>query len=101
MFFSGWGNSSNAGRTEIYDISNVTTQTPTLLGYVTDLSSITAGNNMHSAWPSDDGKLMPADALTELIDIQIAACKALGLPDDMDLRTGDPTIDGIISPPRS
>jgi hypothetical protein len=53
------------------------------------------------AWPSGDGKLMPADALTELIDIQIAACKALGLPDDMDLRTGDPTIDGITSPPRS
>ncbi len=55
MFFSGWGNSSNRGRTEIYDISNITTQTPTLLGYVTDLSSITAGNSMHSAWPSEDG----------------------------------------------
>ncbi len=55
MFFSGWGNSTNAGRTEIYDISNITTQTPTLLGFVTDTTGVTNGNNMHSAWPSDDG----------------------------------------------
>lgn len=55
MFTSGWGNSSNRGRTEIYDISNVATQAPTLLGFISDLSSITAGNNMHSAWPSEDG----------------------------------------------
>ena len=55
MFFSGWGNSTSRGRTEIYDITNIATQAPTLLGYVTDLSSITAGNSMHSAWPSEDG----------------------------------------------
>lgn len=55
LFTSGWGNSSARGRTEIYDISNITTQTPTLLGFIADQSTITAGNQMHSAWPSDDG----------------------------------------------
>lgn len=55
LFTSGWGNSTNRGRTEIYDISNITTQTPTLLGFIADQTSVTAGNNMHSAWPSDDG----------------------------------------------
>ena len=52
MFTSGWGNSSNRGRTEIYDVSNIGTQAPTLLGYISDQTSITEGNNMHSAWPS-------------------------------------------------
>lgn len=55
MFTSGWGNSSNRGRTEIYDISNIATTPPTLLGFISDQTSITAGNSMHSAWPSDDG----------------------------------------------
>jgi len=55
LFFSGWGNSTSPGRSEIYDISNITTQAPTLLGYVTDTRSNTSGNNMHSAWPSEDG----------------------------------------------
>ncbi|MBK8467071.1 MAG: VCBS repeat-containing protein [Chloracidobacterium sp.] len=55
MFTSGWGNSSNRGRTEIYDISNITTQAPVLLGFISDQTSITAGNSMHSAWPSEDG----------------------------------------------
>jgi len=55
MFTSGWGNLSNRGRTEIYDISNITTQAPTLLGFISDQTSITAGNSMHSAWPSEDG----------------------------------------------
>lgn len=55
MFTSGWGNQSNRGRTEIYDISNITTQAPTLLGFISDQTSITAGNSMHSAWPSEDG----------------------------------------------
>lgn len=54
LFTSGWGNSGAPGRTEIYDISNITTQTPTLLGFVADQTAAT-GNNMHSAWPSDDG----------------------------------------------
>ena len=55
MFTSGWGNQSSRGRTEIYDISNITTQEPVLLGYIEDPTGIQAGNNMHSAWPSEDG----------------------------------------------
>src|ERR1043166_2230927 len=57
LFTSGWGNgTSQRGRTEIYDISNIETQAPTLLGYIEDPSSnMDAGNQMHSAWPSEDG----------------------------------------------
>jgi len=66
MFTSGWGNSTNRGRTEIYDISNIGGQPPTLLGYIDDQSSITAGNRMHSAWPSEDGNYLYS--ARELID---------------------------------
>lgn len=39
------------------------------------------------AWPTGG---TPPEALRALIDIQIAACKALGLPEDLDLMTGGP-----------
>lgn len=59
MYTSGWGTSSVRGRTEIYDISNLATQAPTLLGYIEDASaSVTAGNNMHSSWTSEDGNYL-------------------------------------------
>ncbi len=58
MFTSGWGNSSVRGRTEIYDISNIGTQAPTLLGFIQDATSITAGNSMHSSWSSEDGNFL-------------------------------------------
>ena len=59
MFTSGWGNSANRARTEIYDISNLTTQAPTLLGFIQDGSaSVTAGNSMHSSWSSEDGNYL-------------------------------------------
>ena len=58
MFTSGWGNSSNRGRTEIYDISNLATTAPTLLGFVEDVSGTTAGNSMHSSWTSEDGNFL-------------------------------------------
>lgn len=58
MYTSGWGNSTNRARTEIYDISNITTQAPTLLGFVEDTTGITAGNRMHSAWTSEDGNFL-------------------------------------------
>ncbi len=58
LFTSGWGNGSNRGRTEIYDISNVGTQAPTLLGYLEDATSTTAGNSMHSSWTSEDGNYL-------------------------------------------
>lgn len=55
MFTSGWGNSTNRGRTEIYDVANISTTAPALLGFIDDQTSVTAGNSMHSAWPSEDG----------------------------------------------
>lgn len=44
LFCSGWG-----GTTEIYDISNVGTQQPPLIG------TISSGNNSHSSWTTEDG----------------------------------------------
>ncbi len=58
LFTSGWGTSSNRGRTEIYDISNISSQAPSLLGFIEDATSITAGNNMHSSWSSEDGNYL-------------------------------------------
>ena len=58
MVTSGWGNSGNAGRTEIYDISNLGTTAPTLLGTISDPNGPSAGNNNHSAWLSDDGNFL-------------------------------------------
>lgn len=58
MFTSGWGNSSNRARTEIYDISNIASQAPTLLGFIEDQTSVTAGNSMHSSWSSEDGNYL-------------------------------------------
>ncbi len=58
LFTSGWGNASSRGRTEIYDISNIGAQAPTLLGFIEDPSSVTAGNNMHSNWSSEDGNFL-------------------------------------------
>ncbi len=58
LFTSGWGNASNRGRTEIYDISNISTTAPTLLGFIQDLSGTTAGNSMHSSWSSEDGNYL-------------------------------------------
>jgi hypothetical protein len=59
MFTSGWGNSTNRGRTEIYDITNIGTQAPTLLGFIEDTSpNVTNGNNMHSSWSSEDGNYL-------------------------------------------
>ncbi len=58
MITSGWGNSTSRGRTEIYDISNLATQAPTLLGFIEDTSSTTAGNSMHSSWTSEDGNTL-------------------------------------------
>ncbi len=59
MFTSGWGTPTARGRTEIYDISNIETQAPTLLGYIEDSSAnVTAGNSMHSSWTSEDGNFL-------------------------------------------
>ncbi|MFZ1699627.1 MAG: FG-GAP-like repeat-containing protein [Pyrinomonadaceae bacterium] len=47
MYTSGWG-----GTIEIYDISNLDTQQPALIG------SISGDYNNHSAWTSEDGKYL-------------------------------------------
>jgi hypothetical protein len=44
------------------------------------------------AWPHDN---IPRKGTDALIDIQIAAAKALGLPDDLPLLSGDPQIDDL------
>lgn len=58
LFTSGWGNTTTRGRTEIYDITNIATQPPTLLGFIEDPTGIMAGNNMHSSWSSEDGNYL-------------------------------------------
>lgn len=59
MFTSGWGTSTVRGRTEIYDITNIASQAPSMLGFIEDGSpSVTAGNNMHSSWSSEDGNYL-------------------------------------------
>ncbi|MBK9215887.1 MAG: hypothetical protein IPM59_09860 [Chloracidobacterium sp.] len=54
LYTSGWGNTSSRGRTEIYQIANIASQPATLLGFIDDQTGITAGNSMHSSWPSED-----------------------------------------------
>jgi hypothetical protein len=59
MYTSGFGNSTERAKTEIYDISQIGTQSPVFLGEIVDPSeSVTAGNNMHSSWTSEDGKYL-------------------------------------------
>ncbi len=47
LFTSGWG-----GKTDVYDLSNIATQAPTLVG------SIATGGNSHSSWTSTDGNYL-------------------------------------------
>jgi len=68
LFTSGWGNSSNRGKTGVYDIGNLANQPPALLGFIEDTTSITAGNNMHSSWTSEDGNYL-------------YSCREVGNPD--------------------
>jgi len=44
------------------------------------------------AWPDDN---VPKAGLAAIIDVQISAAAALGLPDDLPLLSGDPLIDDI------
>jgi hypothetical protein len=47
------------------------------------------------AWPRDDSGVseMKDEGLRLIIDIQEQASRALGLPEDLDLMTGNPEID--------
>ena len=58
MFTSGWGTSTVRGRTEIYNIANIGTQAPSLLGFIEDPTGVTSGNSMHSSWSSEDGNFL-------------------------------------------
>ena len=58
-----------------------------IMGRVHDLAEV--------AWPRDGvgRSAMPNEGLLAIIDIQQEASVALGLPEDLDLMTGDPMID--------
>lgn len=58
MFTSGWGTTSTRARTEIYNISNISSQAPQMLGYIEDPTGVTNGNRMHSSWSSEDGNFL-------------------------------------------
>lgn len=63
LFTSGWG-----GRTDIYDVRNILTAGPVLLG------AVDSGSSSHASWPSNDGKLLAsaretADGDVRLFDI--------------------------------
>ncbi len=60
LFTSGIGTSGDRGKTEIYDISNIETQAPVLLGFIQDNTSSNVENDrmMHSSWTSEDGNYL-------------------------------------------
>lgn len=60
LYTSGWG-----GRTDIYDIRNVLNAPPPLLGVVE------TGNNSHSCWPSNDGRLLASARETDNGDVRL------------------------------
>jgi len=60
LFTSGW-----SGKTDIYDVSNVLTQPPPLLG------SFDSGMNSHVSWPSNDGKLLASARETVNGDVRL------------------------------
>ncbi|MBS1791717.1 MAG: hypothetical protein JST85_28675 [Acidobacteria bacterium] len=60
LFTSGW-----SGKTDIYDVRNVLSAPPPLLG------SIDSGTNSHASWPSNDGKLLASARETQDGDIRL------------------------------
>jgi uncharacterized protein (TIGR03437 family) len=60
LFTSGFG-----GRTDIYDVRNVFTQMPQLLG------SVDSDTNSHASWPSNDGKLLASARETVNGDVRL------------------------------
>jgi uncharacterized protein (TIGR03437 family) len=60
LYTSGWG-----GKTDIYDVRNILTEPPILLG------SIDSGNASHSSWVSSDGKLLASARETLLGDVRL------------------------------
>ncbi|MDX2043994.1 MAG: choice-of-anchor B family protein [Acidobacteriota bacterium] len=60
LFTSGW-----SGKTDIYDVRNVLTAAPTLLG------SLDSGTSSHASWPSNDGKLLASARETTNGDVRL------------------------------
>lgn len=52
LYTSGWGSSSLPGQTDIWDVSNVATESPKWLG------RIFSGRSAHSSWPTPDGNAL-------------------------------------------
>jgi uncharacterized protein (TIGR03437 family) len=60
LYTSGWG-----GTTDIYDIRNILTEPPVLLG------TVQSGRNSHSSWVSSDGRLLASARETVDGDLQL------------------------------
>lgn len=60
LFTSGW-----SGKTDIYDVRNVLSAPPPLLG------SFDSGANSHASWPSNDGKLLASARETQDGDVRL------------------------------
>ncbi|MFN0107256.1 MAG: choice-of-anchor B family protein [Blastocatellia bacterium] len=60
LFTSGW-----SGKTDIYDVRNVLTAAPPLLG------SVDSGTSSHASWPSNDGKLLASARETTNGDVRL------------------------------
>lgn len=60
LFTSGW-----SGKTDIYDVRNVLTSAPPLLGVVD------SGTSSHASWPSNDGKLLASARETANGDVRL------------------------------
>jgi hypothetical protein len=60
LFTSGMGSGTVRGRTEIYDLTNISTQAPVLLKVIEDHTSSNITNDMwmHSTWSSEDGNYL-------------------------------------------
>jgi uncharacterized protein (TIGR03437 family) len=60
LYTSGWG-----GKTDIYDVRNILTQEPVLLG------AVDSGNNSHSSWVSNDGRILASARETLNGDVRL------------------------------
>lgn len=60
LFTSGWG-----GTTDIYDITNIGSQAPTLLG------TVSSGSNSHSSWATDNNSILVSAREISAGDVRI------------------------------
>jgi hypothetical protein len=85
LYTSGWG-----GRIEIYDISNIATQAPTLLG------TIVGNTTNHSSWTSEDGNYLYSARETQDGDIRVYDVSNPALPTLVrSIKAGDLNLNAI------